>query len=68
MAGTKDKAVIVVISDLTNEQAAQVTKEIIKAKNKYAPKGRGSIAFGDKSSVANMLQKGVHKSLERRDK
>lgn len=28
MAGTKDNAVVAVIGDLTNEQAAQMTKEI----------------------------------------
>lgn len=40
MAGTKDHAVVAVIGDLTNEQAAQMTKEIMKAKRKYAPNGR----------------------------
>ena len=39
MAGKKNNGVAV-ISDLTNEQAAQLTKEIIKAKRKVAPKGK----------------------------
>ena len=37
MAGKKNNGVVAVISDLTNEQAAQLTKEIIKAKRKVAP-------------------------------
>ena len=40
MAGKKNNGVVAVISDLTNEQAAQLTKEIIKAKRMVAPKGR----------------------------
>ena len=40
MAGKKNNGVVAVISDLTNEQAAQLTKEIIKAKRKVVPKGR----------------------------
>ena len=36
----KNNGVVAVISDLTNEQAAQLTKEIIKAKRKVAPKGK----------------------------
>ena len=51
MAGTKDNAVVAVIGDLTNEQAAQITKEIMKEKRKYAPNGRGTIACGKKSDV-----------------
>lgn len=40
MAEKKNNGVVAVISDLTNEQAAQLTKEIIKAKRKVAPKGK----------------------------
>lgn len=58
MAGKKDNAVVAVITDLTDEQAAQVTKEIIKAKKKYAPNGRGTIASGKKGDVGGLLQKG----------
>ncbi|MCI6996664.1 MAG: hypothetical protein MR936_07675 [Eubacterium sp.] len=39
IARTKDNAVVAVIGDLTNEQATQMTKEIMKAKKKYAPNG-----------------------------
>ena len=66
MAGTKDNAVVVVIGDLTNEQAAQRTKEIMKVKRKYAPNGRGTIACGKKSNVGGLLQSGKRKQLERK--
>lgn len=66
MAGTKDNAVVAVIGDLTNEQAAQITKDILKSKNKYAPHGRGTIASGKKWDVGNLLQGGKKKQLERK--
>ena len=66
MAGKKDNAIVAVIGDLTNEQAAQVTKEIMKAKRKYAPNGRGTIACGKKSDVSGLLQAGKQKLLERK--
>ena len=40
MAGKKNNGVVAVISDLTNEQAAQLTKEIIQANRMGAPKGK----------------------------
>ena len=66
MAGAKDNAVIAVISDLTGSQADQLTKEIMKAKRKYAPNGRGTIASGKKSDVGGLLQSGKRKQLERK--
>ena len=66
MAGIKDNAIIAVIGDLTNEQAAQMTKEIMKAKKKYAPNGRGTIACGKKSDVGGLLQAGKRRQLERK--
>ena len=60
MAGKKDNAVVAVISELTEEQASQVTKAIIKAKKKYAPGGRGTIASGKKGDVGGLLQKGCN--------
>lgn len=66
MAGMKDNAVVAVIGDLTNEQAAQMAKEIMKAKRKCAPKGRGTIACGKKSDVGGLLQTGKRKQLERK--
>lgn len=67
MAGMKDNAVVAVIGDLTSEQAAQMTKEIMKAKKKYAPNGRGTIACGKKSDVGGLLQTGKRKQLERKE-
>lgn len=64
MAGRKDNAVVAVISDLTDEQAAQMTKEIIKAKKKYAPNGRGTIAGGKKNDVGRLLQKECNEKPE----
>lgn len=58
MAGKKDNAVVAVISDLTQTQAAQMSKEIMKAKAKYAPHGRGTIASGLKSNVGSLIQSG----------
>ena len=57
MAGKSDKSVIAVISGLTNNQAAQISKDIMKSKQKYAPSGRGTIAAGFTSSVGALLQK-----------
>ena len=58
MAGKKDKAVVAVISGLTSNQSAQITKEIMRAKEKYAPLSRGTVASGALSSVGALLQKG----------
>lgn len=66
MAGKKDNAVVAVIGELTMEQAAQMTKEIMKAKRKYAPHGRGTIASGKKSDVGGLLQAGRRRQLERK--
>lgn len=59
MAGKKDNAVIAVISGLTNNQASQISKDIMNSKNKYAPLGRGTIASGKHSNVGSLLQNGV---------
>jgi hypothetical protein len=64
MAGTKDNAVVAVLSDLTKAQSAQLVKEITKAKSKYAPHGRGIVASGKKNNVGLMLQSGAKKQLD----
>ena len=66
MAGAKDNVVVVVIGNLTNNQAGQMTKEILKAKNKFAPNGRGTIAACKKDDVGRLIQKGNRKQLERK--
>ena len=58
MAGKKDNALVAVISDLTQSQAAQMSNEIMRAKAKYASHGRGTIATGLKSSVGSLIQSG----------
>ena len=58
MAGKKDRSVVAVISGLTSNQTAQISKDIMKSKQKYAPSGRGIIAAGFTSSVGSLLQKG----------
>ena len=58
MAGKKNQAVVAVISGLTNNQAAQITKDIMKSKQKYAPYARGTASSGLMSSVGSLLQKG----------
>lgn len=58
MAGKKDNAVVMVLTNVTNAQAAQVVKEIFKIKNKYAPLGMGTIAAGKKQDVGALIQKG----------
>lgn len=56
MAGKKDNVVVSVISDLTPRQAAEISKHIMAAKQKYAPKGRGTIATGKKQDVGHLIQ------------
>ena len=58
MAGKKNQAVVAVISGLTNNQAAQITKDIIKSKQRYAPQARGTASSGLLSNVGSLLQKG----------
>ena len=59
MAGKKDKAVVAIISGLTDNQATQITKDILKSKQKNAPLGRGTVASGFMSSIGALLQKGT---------
>ena len=58
MAGKKDRAVVAVISDLTKNQAAEITKEIIKAKTKYAENSRGTISSCGLDCVGKLIQSG----------
>ena len=62
MAGKKDKSVVAVISGLTDNQAARISADIMKSKQRNAPSGRGTVASGFTSSVASLLQKG-HKQI-----
>lgn len=62
MAGLKDRAVVAVISGLTSNQSAQISKEIMRAKERYAPPSRGTIATGTRNGVGALLQRG-HKQI-----
>ena len=66
MARRKDTTLVAVIGSLTDTQAAEMTKEIIKAKRKYAPKGTATIANGKKTDVGTLLQAGMRKAIGRR--
>ena len=59
MAGKKDNAVVAVISGLTSNQASQISRDIMRSKEKHAPLGRGTIASGKHSGVGALLQKGT---------
>ena len=59
MAGKKDKTVVAVIAGLTDNQAAQITKDILMSKQRNAPLGRGTVASGLISSTGALLQKGI---------
>ena len=59
MAGKKDNAVVAVISGRTSNQASQISRDIMRSKEKYAPLGRGTIASGKHSGVGALLQKGT---------
>lgn len=62
MAGLKDRAVVAVISGLTSNQSAQISKEIMRAKERFAPLSRGTIATGTRNGVGTLLQRG-HKQI-----
>ena len=62
----KDKAFVAVVSGLTSNQAGQLTKEFTKAKDKYAPKARGTIARGSKENVGNMIKGGFAKKITKK--
>ena len=59
MAGKKDNTMVLVLTDMTDNQAAQMLKEVVKAKKKYAPNARGTAACGKRSDVGNLLQSGM---------
>lgn len=44
------------MSGLTSNQAGELARAIINAKQKYAPKARGTIATGNQKDVGNMIQ------------
>ena len=64
MAGKRDHAVVVVITDVTQKQAADIMSDAIKSKNKRAPQGRGIATAGKKTDVGKMLGDGHNNALK----
>lgn len=58
MAGRKGNVVVAVIGDLTAIQAAELQKQIVVAKGRFAPNGRGTIATGTRENVGMLIQNG----------
>ena len=63
MAGKRDHAVVVVITNLTKTQATDIMSDVVKSKNTRAPLGRGIATTGKKSDVSRMLSNGQKKAL-----
>lgn len=55
MAGKRENAMVVVMTDLTSGQARQITNDCMAAKRKYAPNSLGIIKSGSKGRVGGML-------------
>ena len=58
MAGKHDQSVVAVISNLTSNQAARLSADIMKSKARITPNARGLITKGPSSMVGSLLQKG----------
>ncbi|HOO25267.1 MAG TPA: hypothetical protein PKW24_01495 [Clostridiales bacterium] len=58
MAGKKDQSVVAVIDGLTKTQAANISSDILKAKNKHAPEARGTAAIGNRFDIKKNLVSG----------
>ena len=57
MAGKKDKSVVAVISGLTDSQAARISADIMKSKQRNAPSGRGTITSGIVAQLSRQKSK-----------
>ena len=53
----KDKAFVAVVSGLTSNQAGELARTLINAKQRYAPKSRGTIATGNQKDVSGEKNK-----------
>lgn len=63
MAGKKDNAVVMVLTNVTNAQAAQMVKEVFRIKGKIAPSGRGTIAAGKREDIGGLIQGGLQDKI-----
>jgi hypothetical protein len=62
----KDKAIVVIITDLTPTQAGEFSEVLIKNKPKIAPNGRGTIAITDKDKVGELVAAKTKKIIEKK--
>ena len=67
MAGMKNHALVAVLAGLTPIQAAEISQDIMKAKQKHAPEGRGTIAIGKHENIGTLLQRGQRKAIGRKE-
>ena len=58
MAGKKNNVVVSVISGLTETQAANINRDIMRSKQKNAPHSRGTSGIGVLEEVATLLSNG----------
>ncbi len=59
MAGEKNRAIVAVLTNLTETQAAEISKDLMKSKQKHAEHGRGIISVTQESNVKKILRKGT---------
>ena len=52
---------------LTSNQAGELARALINAKQRYAPKSRGTIAIGNQKDVGNMIQGKKTKRISKKD-
>lgn len=53
------------MSGLTSNQAGELARALINAKQRYAPKSRGTIATGNQKDVGNMIQGKKQKNFKK---
>ncbi len=58
MSGKKNNVVVSVITGLTETQAANINRDIMKSKQKNAPHSRGTSGIGLFEDVASLLSNG----------
>ncbi len=67
MREKRRSALIAVITGLTDAQASNIQREVVKAKRRYAPGCRGTSGIADMNNVGDFLQSAWSKGIERKD-
>ena len=67
MKDKKKSALIAVITGLSDVQASNIQREMIKAKRRYAPGCRGTAGIAGMDEVGSFLQSAWHRCLEKKD-